>query len=322
MTRDPATRRRGRRQRRSEIPKAPALPAGMGSLFINSGLIGNMDLVSLPNLHNVPNIPISGLMGFPPSFAPALSGEDAKNSLCISPMVLHSMPAIQPPVNGTLISGIMNPASSTASPTISTATSSSRIATVTSTSFSTLAASHSQAYSSSNMAFKQLDSPVSSTESQSTDERAQREDDKKMLAVAANPSFNSSNAKITSTGGHLAFNPFLIPGMPHGLLYPHMFLPHGSIMALPVSTADGIGSPKRKRKNAMDDDGVDESKLFLKEDEINRKGSREEEKLKCKHKDGRLKEILPAVEFGEHNTYGSSAVDEIDKKLRLRKQKR
>uniref|UniRef100_A0A3B4AM20 Uncharacterized protein n=1 Tax=Periophthalmus magnuspinnatus TaxID=409849 RepID=A0A3B4AM20_9GOBI len=56
----------------------------------------------------------------------------------------------------------------------------------------------------------------------------------------------------TSASSHLTFNPFLIPGMSHGLLYPHMFLPHGGIMALPAmppGAVDGSpGSPKRRRK--------------------------------------------------------------------------
>ncbi|XP_062853633.1 chromodomain-helicase-DNA-binding protein 6 [Trichomycterus rosablanca] len=319
VTRDPATRRRGRRPR-SEIPKAIELPAGMGPLFMNSGLIGSMDLVSLPNLRNVPSIPISGLMGFPPGFAPALPGEDAKNGLGILPMMLHSMPAMQSPMYGSHISGMINPASSTASPTICTSASSSSIATVTSTSSATVALSPSPADSSSNAATKETASPESSTEKQNTEERTQREGEKRMFAVAANPSITSSTASITSTGSHLAFNPFLIPGMPHGLLYPHMFLPHGSIMALPaVPAADSTGSPKRKRKKARDEEGVDGNKVFLEEDDGGRKGLRKKETSECKHKDGRLEEIMPAVEVGGRDTCGSLAVVDTDKSSEVEK---
>uniref|UniRef100_A0A4W6DNM0 Chromodomain helicase DNA binding protein 6 n=1 Tax=Lates calcarifer TaxID=8187 RepID=A0A4W6DNM0_LATCA len=62
-----------------------------------------------------------------------------------------------------------------------------------------------------------------------------------MAHTAASPSSTTpAEAHIgsahlgASTGSHLTFNPFLIPGMSHGLLYPHMFLPHGGIMALPA----------------------------------------------------------------------------------------
>ncbi|XP_077582608.1 chromodomain-helicase-DNA-binding protein 6 isoform X2 [Stigmatopora nigra] len=41
-------------------------------------------------------------------------------------------------------------------------------------------------------------------------------------------------------GAHLTFNPFLIPGMSHGLLYPHVFLP--------PPAAAAAGSPKRRRR--------------------------------------------------------------------------
>lgn len=53
-------------------------------------------------------------------------------------------------------------------------------------------------------------------------------------------------------GSHVAFNPFLIPGMSHGLLYPHMFLPHGGVMALPAMPPGAVEAPHpnpRRRKN-------------------------------------------------------------------------
>uniref|UniRef100_A0A8C7NP26 Chromodomain helicase DNA binding protein 6 n=1 Tax=Oncorhynchus mykiss TaxID=8022 RepID=A0A8C7NP26_ONCMY len=58
----------------------------------------------------------------------------------------------------------------------------------------------------------------------------------------------------TSSGSHQAFNPFLIPGMSHGLLYPHMFLPHGGVMALPgMPPADSSSSPKMKKKRTKEE---------------------------------------------------------------------
>uniref|UniRef100_A0A7N8WP10 Chromodomain helicase DNA binding protein 6 n=1 Tax=Mastacembelus armatus TaxID=205130 RepID=A0A7N8WP10_9TELE len=65
---------------------------------------------------------------------------------------------------------------------------------------------------------------------------------------ASHPRGAEAAAIITSTtagtGSHLTFNPFLIPGMSHGLLYPHMFLPPGGIMALPAMPPGAVeGSP-------------------------------------------------------------------------------
>uniref|UniRef100_A0A4W6DNK7 Chromodomain helicase DNA binding protein 6 n=1 Tax=Lates calcarifer TaxID=8187 RepID=A0A4W6DNK7_LATCA len=85
-----------------------------------------------------------------------------------------------------------------------------------------------------------------------------------MAHTAASPSSTTpAEAHIgsahlgASTGSHLTFNPFLIPGMSHGLLYPHMFLPHGGIMALPAmppGAVDGSpGSPKRRRKRGREE---------------------------------------------------------------------
>uniref|UniRef100_A0A3Q2P914 Uncharacterized protein n=1 Tax=Fundulus heteroclitus TaxID=8078 RepID=A0A3Q2P914_FUNHE len=69
-----------------------------------------------------------------------------------------------------------------------------------------------------------------------------------------------------AAGNHHTFNPFLIPGMSHGLLYPHMFLPHGGIMTLPAvpqgAAADGSpGSPKRRRKRAREDEDREKGKV-------------------------------------------------------------
>uniref|UniRef100_A0AAR2KXX3 DNA helicase n=1 Tax=Pygocentrus nattereri TaxID=42514 RepID=A0AAR2KXX3_PYGNA len=281
VNRDSGARRRGRRPR-SEMPKAPELPAGMGPLFMNGGLIGSMDLVSLPNLRNVPGIPITSLMGFPHGFAAAVPGEDTKSSLGMLPMMLHSMPAVQPSMYGAHVSRLMNQPPSTA-------------ASITSTSSVPVALTPSLVDSSSAVAPLERASPESSTDRRSTDERPLGEDERNAATVAA-PVATSSSASITSTGSHLAFNPFLIPGMSHGLLYPHMFLPHGSIMALPaMPAADSTNSPKRKRKKAKDDGGAEGSGGGTQVEAGETKGLRIEQTAESK----RLEEALPAVETTE-----------------------
>uniref|UniRef100_A0A4W4DZB1 Uncharacterized protein n=1 Tax=Electrophorus electricus TaxID=8005 RepID=A0A4W4DZB1_ELEEL len=273
VNRDPGARRRGRRPR-SEMPKAPELPASMGPLFMNGGLIGSMDLVGLPNLRNVPGIPITGLMGFPHGFAAAaVPGEDAKNGLGMLPMMLHSMPAVQPPMYGTHITGMMNQPPSTAASMATTAATTSSTTTVTSTS-SALSPS--------------------------------RGDNSTAVTVTPSPPATSSSVSITSTGSHLTFNPFLIPGMSHGLLYPHMFLPHGSIMALPaMQTADSTGSPKRKRKKARDEGGVEGGGGSSEVEGGEMKGLRSEQAPESKSEEARLEKALLSVdttEVGGHNS--------------------
>uniref|UniRef100_A0AAX7UZB3 DNA helicase n=1 Tax=Astatotilapia calliptera TaxID=8154 RepID=A0AAX7UZB3_ASTCA len=98
------------------------------------------------------------------------------------------------------------------------------------------------------------------------------------------PSSSSSTSSSSSatreekagTGSHLTFNPFLIPGMSHGLLYPHMFLPHGGIMALPAMPPGAVdsspGSPKRRKKRGREE------------------GEREEEREKAATGDGEERE--------------------------------
>lgn len=293
MNRDPSTRRRGRRPR-SEIPKAPELPAGIGPLFMNDGLIG-MDLVNLPNLRSVPGIPISGLMGFPSGLATTLPGEDAKNGLSMLPMMLHSMSAVRPPMYGAHLSGMINQSLSAAASTVTTAASSSSMVTVTSISSSTVALSPSPAVSSSTAASKERESPEPSTESRSTDDRTLGESEKKMLPAISNPTITNSSVSITSSGSHLTFNPFLIPGMPHGLLYPHMFLPHGSIMALP-SASDSTGITKQKKKKFRDEGRVEEDTGLLEVQDEELKGMRDKETLESKHKEDKLEESLLTVD--------------------------
>uniref|UniRef100_A0A8C7G3H4 Chromodomain helicase DNA binding protein 6 n=1 Tax=Oncorhynchus kisutch TaxID=8019 RepID=A0A8C7G3H4_ONCKI len=71
---------------------------------------------------------------------------------------------------------------------------------------------------------------------------------------------SSSSGVSSSSGSHLAFNPFLVPGLSHGLLYPHMFLPHGGIMALPgMPPTESSGSPKRKKKRTREEGVVEEA---------------------------------------------------------------
>uniref|UniRef100_A0A8C2AJA7 Chromodomain helicase DNA binding protein 6 n=1 Tax=Cyprinus carpio TaxID=7962 RepID=A0A8C2AJA7_CYPCA len=241
VCRDPGPRRRGRRPR-SEMPKTPELAAGMGPLFMNGGLIGSMDLVSLPNLRNVPGIPLTGIMGFPHGFATAVSsGEDAKNGLSMLPMMLHGMAAVQPPMYSAHMSGMIN------QPATSTATASSTSAM--SASVSTAAATSS-----------------------------------------------SSSSSITSTGSHLTFNPFLIPGMSHSLLYPHMFLPPGSIMALPSMTAaDSTGSPKRKRKKVREEVAEEGSTNVV----VESKGVKDEQTPEQKSKEDGMEEGGPDVDLAQ-----------------------
>uniref|UniRef100_A0A8C1Y669 Chromodomain helicase DNA binding protein 6 n=1 Tax=Cyprinus carpio TaxID=7962 RepID=A0A8C1Y669_CYPCA len=263
VCRDPGPHRRGRRPR-SEMPKAPELPAGMGPLFMNGGFIGSMDLVSLSNLRNVPGIPLTGIMGFPHGFATAVpSGDDAKNGLSMLPMMLHGMAAVQPSMYSAHMSGMMNQ-------TLVTFTNS-----VTSTSKPAdgldSAPQHDNASSPMNM------------------ENGNRED------------VNSSSSSITSTGSHLTFNPFLIPGMSHSLLYPHMFLPPGSIMALPSMTAaDSTGSPKRKRKKVREE-GPEEgsSNIGVHIDGVDTKEFKDEQTPKQKSQEGGMEEGRPDVDLAQ-----------------------
>uniref|UniRef100_A0A8C1QGA9 Chromodomain helicase DNA binding protein 6 n=1 Tax=Cyprinus carpio TaxID=7962 RepID=A0A8C1QGA9_CYPCA len=249
VCRDPGPRRRGRRPR-SEMPKAPELAAGMGPLFMNGGLIGSMDLVSLPNLRNVPGIPLTGIMGFPHGFATAVSsGEDAKNGLSMLPMMLHGMAAV--PAN-----------SSESTPQCENAS-----------------------------------SPMS-TENGNKEDTKQGGEEKKVSASVstAAATSSSSSSSITSTGSHLTFNPFLIPGMSHSLLYPHMFLPPGSIMALPaMPAADSTGSPKRKRKKVREEVAEEGSTNVV----VESKGVKDEQTPEQKSKEDGMEEGGPDVDLAQ-----------------------
>uniref|UniRef100_A0AAX7U1F7 DNA helicase n=1 Tax=Astatotilapia calliptera TaxID=8154 RepID=A0AAX7U1F7_ASTCA len=102
----------------------------------------------------------------------------------------------------------------------------------------------------------------------------------------------SAPAAGAGTGSHLTFNPFLIPGMSHGLLYPHMFLPHGGIMALPAMPPGAVdsspGSPKRRKKRGREE------------------GEREEEREKAATGDGEERESTDKAGGTSHPGTSSS----------------
>ncbi|XP_035243439.1 chromodomain-helicase-DNA-binding protein 6 [Anguilla anguilla] len=270
VCRDAGPRRRGRRPR-GDMPKGGALlsesPSGMGPLFMN-GLIGSMDLVSLQNLRNVPGIPLTGLMGFPHGFAavPAAGGEDAKNGLSMLPMMLHGMAAVQPHMFS--VGGLVSQPATTGTPSSASST----VATA------TAGTASSSSVGPPSPAHRAEPTPIFSLEGKAGEGPAGRKDGsggngsgKPPAEGKAGPvcghgdspvvtttSSSSSSSSSSNGGSHLAFNPFLIPGMSHGLLYPHMFLPHGGIMALPgMPPTDGTGSPKRKKKRAREEEAAE-----------------------------------------------------------------
>ena len=248
-------------------------------LFMNGGLIGSMDsMVAMQNLRGgIPGIPISGIMaaGFPHGFSAAVqaggagaSADDAKNGLNMLPMMLHGIPhphGAGIPQHALFSVGAMM-AHAAPPPHPSSSSSSSLSAAKVTT---TTAPSTSEAGSPSSTTPAERESAASSGSGGGEKERSREEKG----AVEANkrPAGAETAAIITSTsrahlgaahlgggtGSHLTFNPFLIPGMSHGLLYPHMFLPHGGIMALPAmppGAVDGSpGSPKRRRKRGREE---------------------------------------------------------------------
>ncbi|KAK2915525.1 chromodomain-helicase-DNA-binding protein 6 isoform X2 [Channa argus] len=287
VNRDPNSRRRGRRPR-SEMPKpllsiSDSSSSGLGPpLFMNGSLIGSMDsMVAMQNLRGgIPGIPISGIMaaGFPHGFSAAVqaggagaSVEDAKNGLSMLPMMLHGIPhphGAAIPQHALFSVGTMmahtpplpppHPSSSSSS---SSALSAAKVTTTT-------APSTSEASSPSSTTPAERESTAvlvtGGDNERSREEKGGAEANKRPGgAEAAAIITSTSRAHLSSahlgasTGSHLTFNPFLIPGMSHGLLYPHMFLPHGGIMALPAmppGAVDGSpGSPKRRRKKGREE---------------------------------------------------------------------
>ncbi|XP_049893601.1 chromodomain-helicase-DNA-binding protein 6 isoform X1 [Epinephelus moara] len=286
VNRDSGSRRRGRRPR-SEMPKpllsvSDSATSGLGPpLFMNGGLIGSMDsMVQMQNLRGgIPGIPISGIMaaGFPHGFSAAVqaggagaSAEDAKNGLSMLPMMLHGIPhphGAAIPQHALFSVGAMMAHTPPPPPPHPSSSSSSSLSAAKVT--TTTAPSTSEAASPSSTTPAERESTASSgsgggEKERSREEKGATEANKRAgVAEAAAIITSTSRAHIGaahlggSTGSHLTFNPFLIPGMSHGLLYPHMFLPHGGIMALPAmppGAVDGSpGSPKRRRKRGREE---------------------------------------------------------------------
>ncbi|XP_064132166.1 chromodomain-helicase-DNA-binding protein 6 isoform X4 [Loxodonta africana] len=231
VLRDAGPRRRGRRPR-SELLKAPAIvadsPSGMGPLFMN-GLIAGMDLVGLQNMRNMPGIPLTGLVGFPAGFATMPTGEDVKSTLSMLPMMLPGMATV-PQMFG--VGGLLNTPMAT---------------TCTSTAPASLSST--------------TKSGTSVTEKTAEDKPSSRDVKTDTLAEdKPGPSpFSDQAEPAITTSSPVAFNPFLIPGVSPGLIYPSMFLSPGMGMALPTmqqarhSEIIGLESQKRKKKKTKGD---------------------------------------------------------------------
>ncbi|KAM6248473.1 chromodomain-helicase-DNA-binding protein 6 isoform 7-T8 [Porphyrio hochstetteri] len=228
VLRDPGPRRRGRRPR-SELIKGPGIVAdsssGMGPLFMN-GLIAGMDLVGLQNMRNMQGIPLTGLVGFPAGFAAVPAGEDVKSTLSMLPMMLPGMATV-PQMFG--VGGLLNPPMTT---------------TCTATAPTSLTST--------------TKSGTGSTEKAAEDKQSGQEAKKETLSEdkPGPSSFSNQTESAITTSSPVAFNPFLIPGMSPGLIYPSMFLSPGIGMALPSiqqarhAEAATLESQKRKRKKA------------------------------------------------------------------------
>uniref|UniRef100_A0A669CP70 Chromodomain helicase DNA binding protein 6 n=1 Tax=Oreochromis niloticus TaxID=8128 RepID=A0A669CP70_ORENI len=246
VNKDPSSRRRGRRPR-SEMPKpllsvSDSSSPGLGPpLFMNGGLIGSMDsMVAMQNLRSgIPGIPISGIMaaGFPHGFPAAVSAGGAGGSAEDAKNGLSMLPM--------MLHGIPHPHG---------------------------AAIPQHALFSVGTMMAHTPPPPSPHPSSSSSTSSSSS----ASAVKDRTAHLSSAHLGAGTGSHLTFNPFLIPGMSHGLLYPHMFLPHGGIMALPAmppGAVDGSpGSPKRRKKRGREE------------------GEREEEREKAATGDGEERE--------------------------------
>ncbi|NXS56539.1 CHD6 protein, partial [Brachypteracias leptosomus] len=228
VLRDTGPRRRGRRPR-SDLIKGPGVVAdsssGMGPLFMN-GLIAGMDLVGLQNMRNMQGIPLTGLVGFPAGFAAVPAGEDVKSTLSMLPMMLPGMATV-PQMFG--VGGLLNPPMTT---------------TCTATAPTSLTST--------------TKGGTASTEKAPEDQQRSQDGKKETLSEEKPvPSLFSNQTESTiTTSSPVAFNPFLIPGMSPGLIYPSMFLSPGIGMALPGvqqarhTEAATLESQKRKRKKA------------------------------------------------------------------------
>uniref|UniRef100_A0A8C0IH65 Chromodomain helicase DNA binding protein 6 n=1 Tax=Bubo bubo TaxID=30461 RepID=A0A8C0IH65_BUBBB len=211
VLRDAGPRRRGRRPR-SELIKGPGIVAdsssGMGPLFMN-GLIAGMDLVGLQNMRNMQGIPLTGLVGFPAGFAAVPAGEDVKSTLSMLPMMLPSMATV-PQMFG--VGGLLNP------PMTTTCTATAPTSLTSTTKSGTASAE------------------------KATEDKQSSQDVKKETLSEDKPgpsSFSNQTESAITTSSPVAFNPFLIPGMSPGLIYPSMFLSPGIGMALPANPVLG-----------------------------------------------------------------------------------
>ncbi|XP_033939117.1 chromodomain-helicase-DNA-binding protein 6 isoform X3 [Pseudochaenichthys georgianus] len=283
VNRDLGSRRRGRRPR-SEMPKpllsvSDSASSALGPpLYMNGGLIGSMDsMVAMQNLRGgISGIPISGIMaaGFPHGFSAAVqaggaggSAEDAKNGLSMLPMMLHGMPhphGAGIPQHALFSVGAMMAHTPHPSSSSSSSLSAAKVTTTT-------APSTSEATSPSSTTPADRESsgpPGSGGEKERSQEEREAANKRAGLGETAAIITSTSRAHIGAAhlggGSHLTFNPFLIPGMSHGLLYPHMFLPHGGIMALPAmppGAGDGSpGSPRRRRKRGREEEEREEER--------------------------------------------------------------
>lgn len=249
--------------------------------------MGSMDsMVAMQNLHSgIPGIPISGIMaaGFPRGFSAAVqaggtgaSADNAKNGLNMLPMMVQGIPhphgAAIPQHTLFSVGAMMAhtpPLSSvhaSSSSSTSTSLSAAKVTTTTTTSSKPEAASP----SSTTAAERESATSSGEGEKESKEEKAAEANVRQGGAEAATIITSTSRAHLgsahlgTGAGSHITFNPFLIPGMSHGLLYPHMFLPHGGIMALPAMPPGAVdgphSSPKRRRKRAREEVQQEEEK--------------------------------------------------------------
>ncbi|XP_029470707.1 chromodomain-helicase-DNA-binding protein 6 isoform X2 [Rhinatrema bivittatum] len=239
ILRDAGPRRRGRRPR-SELIKGTGIVAdtssGMGPLFMN-GLITGMDLVGLQNMRNMQGIPLTGLVGFPAGFAAVPAGEDIKNTLSMLPMMLPGMATV-PQMFG--VGGLLNP------PTCMTTTCTSNVPTSLTSTTKNSAANTGKV-----------------PEDKSVGHDIQKEAPSESKSIPS--PFSDHSDPVVTTSSPVAFNPFLIPGMSHGLIYPSMFLSPSIGMALPGmqqsrhSETANLESQRRKRKKAKGDSSSTET---------------------------------------------------------------
>ncbi|XP_049590182.1 chromodomain-helicase-DNA-binding protein 6 isoform X3 [Syngnathus scovelli] len=222
VNRDPSSRRRGRRPR-SEMPKP--LPSDASGppppIFMNGALMSGVDsVVAMQNLRSgMPGIPISSIMAA--GFPHVFPAGVGGASAEDAKNGLSMLPM--------MLHGVPPSPRGAAVPQHAL--------------FSVMP----------------LHSPSSaSPAAKAAASAAEMGGDASAASAEAAPS-QGQNKCDPHTSGHLTFNPFLIPGVSHGLLYPHMFVPHGGIMALPAvphgtSANDASpGSPKRRRRRERDE---------------------------------------------------------------------